>query len=411
MGFATSCSLMIAALLGACSGLCAQPQLDLQGDPAITMDLCGDWQPPGFTWDGKRKKKILEAPFHCSECAAAELYEDATKLPEAPSRLLQQPAEVVSAWCAEHQKSDPIVISLEKAVLVVMLPDIPAARIPKPLRNSLFDQFQKKVGPRLTPHHRAHLLAYEYLRSEREFLSIMDCERGRLGAGPGISVARAEYFVFDNEEVYQEFGRHFFGMFGKALSWWWKTEGALPIGSVNGTKLKDAQLRARFRYLTQHIMLHQYSGFTFRLPVWLAAGLGHWTERRTKGHKNSYMVMGTPAAKAEWGWDGANWHREVYNLVNTKKSQSFIKLSLMTKEEELTPLYRAQAWSMTHYLMGLDAKAYGVFLNRILTKKASETPVEAVAAGVEKAYGCLIPELEAGWREWVMAGRGKKPKK
>jgi hypothetical protein len=262
------------------------------------------------------------------------------------------------------------------------------------------------MSRKLNAHERAHLYAIRYLADEARWCELLDVKKSEVGNGNGYSVARSEYFLFEQLEPYREFGRHFFGMFGSSLSWWWHEGTHALTGSLNGDTLKDNALAARFSYLTTHLLCYQQFGFLFRVPSFLPAGLAHWAERSHKKHEDSFMVMGVPNDnKNEWNWNPPDWDQDLYRTVNDGKHKGFVALGLIDKDDQLTPPFRGQAWSMMKYLAGLDRKKFAIYLKTALNKRLDESAIEALARASTKAFGVTLPELEAGWKEWVLKGR------
>lgn len=390
------------------AGLSGQPKinLDLRGDPASAWEIPGDFRVLPFAFEERSGGGIGKAPFHCSECASAGRFADGAETPAAPAELLRQPRAVIEAFGAREHKLKPIVLSMDRAVLIVYLGESEGRHAGADERAGLEQQFGKKPGRRITPHERAHLYAMRYLACEARWCELLGVAPAGIGRVEGQTIARAEYYLFEKLDAYREFGRHFFGMFGPDLSWWWHEQSHSLTGSLNGDGLADDALSARFSYLVAHILTYQQFGFFYRVPSFIPAGLGHWAERSHRNRQDTFMVMGTPSAnKEEWGWKAPDWDRAVRDMVNTGKSKPFIAMGLIDMDDQLTPPYRAQAWSMVKYLAGVDRGQFGQFLRIALNKRRSETAIEALARAADTAYGATLPELEAAWREWVLTGQ------
>ena len=391
------------------SALWAQEKasLELRGDPAAT------WQPreafvhPRFGHsDPKSKDPASKAPFHCSECEKSGLMDAKTVTPRVPTEILRQPRSAIEAWGSKEHKLAAIVLSMDRAVVISYLGPMESKLASKAELEAVAQQLKSKVGSRLSPHERAHLYAMRYLEAEHRWCDLLSVKPERIGNTDLVRLARSEYFLFENLEPYREFGRHFFGMFGSSMSWWWHEPSLSLTGSLNGTDVKDDALAARFAYLTTHILCYQHNGFLFRIPSFLPAGLSHWAERSHSKRVDSFMVMGVPTqSKSEWSWAPSDWDADLSNSVKAGKSKPFVTLGLIDKDDQLTPPFRGQAWSMIKYLAGVDRAQLGTFLSTALHKRQNESAVEALARAAEVAYGKTLPELEAGWKEWATKGR------
>lgn len=380
-------------------------KLEVKGDPASTEVLAGEWVPAPWVRGEGKDGKIRRGPFRCSACEEAGEYEENASLPPRALQLAKRPVADLETWWRKEHKLKPVTIAAAHAVLMLDLPPCSSKPLDTAERTWL-EGHMGKLKDALTPHQRAHLYAFRYLRMEARFLDLFCLDRDQrhfIAPFPAQHLGakgRSEVHLFPQEKAYQEFGRHFFGGCGRWTSFWFHEEVEACVAAFNGEGVSDPVLAARFDHQIAHHLLYQYRSFYNFLPVWFPEGLGHWFEKRHAVHENTICVLGL---LKEYVYADNDWWKAAKDLVNLNEDLPLAQLAMQEKQHELKPKWHPQAWSLVNFMIGLGKDKFRRFLDVLKTKGDSESMVELQYRAIETAYGTDLVSFQKAWRNWVLA--------
>lgn len=271
----------------------------------------------------------------------------------------------------------------------------------------------------LDPWYRVHLLGERLEAAYSRFLEIagtteedfLDPERNLMrGIGRYMGMKeKYEVMVFEDASPYREYMRNTWGLgYLKPQCWNNVDRSSLWFGLNMETEdiHHDKHVAAVVMHNVGHNMLNGYMHYSYEMPVWIYAGVGHWTERDFDGRFNTFCSI---EGNINVGKSTDNWEAEVRKLVLKGRGSSFAQLVRKKSLAEIDFQDHLISWSKIDFLIQHKPEAFGAWLTALKTRRDEKgfpdgrKMDEAQRNGFKEHFGWTLAKAEAEWKEWVKA--------
>ncbi|MBC8329409.1 MAG: hypothetical protein ISR76_04250 [Planctomycetes bacterium] len=271
----------------------------------------------------------------------------------------------------------------------------------------------------LDPWYRIHLLGERLETLYSRFLQLtgskeedfLDPERNLMrGIGRYLGQhEKYEVMVFEDANPYREFMRNTWGLgYLKPQCWNNVDRSSLWFGVNLETDVihHDKHLSAVVIHNIGHNMLNGYMHYSYEVPVWLYAGIGHWAEKSFDGRFDTFCSI---EGNLDVGKATHDWAPQVRKMLMKGRGASFAQLIRKKSLAEIGYEDHLISWSKFDFLVQHKPEAFGAWLTELKTRKdANGFPDgtnmdEAQRNGFKEHFGWTLAKAEEEWQEWVKA--------
>ncbi len=231
----------------------------------------------------------------------------------------------------------------------------------------------------------------------------------RPGAGPYLG-QRSPFTVLllANQSSLGRLTSHYLSREAKhSQRWYFHRSGTMFFGisyeAMIGTYENDTALHCAVAHAVSQNLLDGFRAYTFRTPVWLSQGIGHWFSRRIDERFNVYGGgPGTPGMDE----DAWKWAPRVKARVEHEYFPTWEHMFAWREVTELKPADHMMCWSRVDFLLQEPA-SMREFLFEFKAPMAAgadthEQVVKRLRTTLPRAFGASLEELEADWARWVL---------
>jgi hypothetical protein len=137
------------------------------------------------------------------------------------------------------------------------------------------------------------------------------------------------------------------------------------------------------------------------LQGWLQVGLAHFFEDRVAGWVPRPVPGATLPPELEAPKD---WQAFIGDLITAGKVGDLGAMAA-TPRHALSVRSRIQAWSVVHWLIAKDPKAFASLVRRLLHAPPSDSPAKALLGALRPTFGFDLVTLLEEWQAPVKKNR------